>query len=327
MLLTESDLQTPTQAQLPAADDRAVHIRTILHDASLASTSLTLRVAVEGKFLHDESLATILPNGSVQLELPPQGRQALSEPPPVILLVAMQRPKVMQRLLGFAAALGVAGIIITATEKVEKTYWDCKLFRGEAECSEDATPQATGGENAAHNDVMLPGRARSKGQHPERDADELSRGTAWTAARRVDGLETVRRRLAEGVVQGAVDGSLPWVVLHRGGLRRVLRDADEVHGVAYEGRRRWSRVVAHARGARKCLTEAVRGDGVVVAIGPEGGWTEDEVEMLGREGFQVVGMGDRVLRSETAAVVALGLAHEGLRLTARSEAGMAEVDG
>lgn len=271
--------------------------------------------------MHEEAPATILDDGSVQLEFPSKGRQPVSGPPPVILLVAMQRPKVMQRLLGFAAALGVAGVIITAAEKVEKTYWDCKLFRDGA--GEGAKPGATadGVQANAEGEVVLPGRARVAGQHAERDASEAARAAACTRARRVDGLDGVRRRLAEGVVQGGVDAELPWVVLQRGGLRRVLRDADETWGVAHARRARWSRVVAHARGGGKCVTEAVSGDGAVVAIGPEGGWTEDEVAIMTAEGFQVVAMGERVLRSETAAVVALGLAHEGLRLAAKRREG------
>ncbi|MEB3286715.1 MAG: RsmE family RNA methyltransferase [Vampirovibrionales bacterium] len=46
---------------------------------------------------------------------------------------------------------------------------------------------------------------------------------------------------------------------------------------------------------------------IVLAIGPEGGWHVDEVEMLKSEGFQPVSLGGRVLRAETAAIVALGI--------------------
>lgn len=43
---------------------------------------------------------------------------------------------------------------------------------------------------------------------------------------------------------------------------------------------------------------------VTVLIGPEGGWTEDEVMMLGKAGFKPVMLGAFTLRFETAAVAA-----------------------
>lgn len=41
---------------------------------------------------------------------------------------------------------------------------------------------------------------------------------------------------------------------------------------------------------------------VLVAVGPEGGWTPDEVEAFKQAGFQAVSLGPLVLRAETAAV-------------------------
>jgi 16S rRNA (uracil1498-N3)-methyltransferase len=47
---------------------------------------------------------------------------------------------------------------------------------------------------------------------------------------------------------------------------------------------------------------------IVLAIGPEGGLERDEVEMARQHGFMVASLGPRILRAETAAVVALTLA-------------------
>lgn len=47
--------------------------------------------------------------------------------------------------------------------------------------------------------------------------------------------------------------------------------------------------------------------GVTVLVGPEGGFTEEEREALQRFGARSIFLGPRTLRSETAAVVALGL--------------------
>ena len=44
------------------------------------------------------------------------------------------------------------------------------------------------------------------------------------------------------------------------------------------------------------------GERVVLAIGPEGGWTSYELELLKAHGFELFGMGNRVLRTDTATV-------------------------
>jgi len=44
---------------------------------------------------------------------------------------------------------------------------------------------------------------------------------------------------------------------------------------------------------------------VVVLVGPEGGWTGEEEEQAVGRGFEAVSLGDRVLRSETAALAVL----------------------
>ncbi len=42
-------------------------------------------------------------------------------------------------------------------------------------------------------------------------------------------------------------------------------------------------------------------------IGPEGGWSDDELEAMDRSGCKTVSLGPRVLRTETAAIVAITL--------------------
>jgi 16S rRNA (uracil1498-N3)-methyltransferase len=45
-----------------------------------------------------------------------------------------------------------------------------------------------------------------------------------------------------------------------------------------------------------------------ILVGPEGGFAADEVAEAVRAGFVAVGLGPRILRVETAAVVAVALA-------------------
>ncbi|MEG4169910.1 MULTISPECIES: 16S rRNA (uracil(1498)-N(3))-methyltransferase [unclassified Microcoleus] len=46
---------------------------------------------------------------------------------------------------------------------------------------------------------------------------------------------------------------------------------------------------------------------IVIAIGPEGGWTEGEVQRAIEFGFEAVSLGSRILRAVTAPIVALSL--------------------
>jgi 16S rRNA (uracil1498-N3)-methyltransferase len=69
------------------------------------------------------------------------------------------------------------------------------------------------------------------------------------------------------------------------------------------------RVLAHVGGAGEV---PAAGQAMAAAVGPEGGFTEEEVEVARQAGWRVVGLGPRILRVETAALVlaACGLAGE-----------------
>jgi len=55
------------------------------------------------------------------------------------------------------------------------------------------------------------------------------------------------------------------------------------------------------------LAEAIEGDEVCLAIGPEGGWTNSELEMFRKHQWQSASLGPTILRAETAAVAALAI--------------------
>ena len=64
------------------------------------------------------------------------------------------------------------------------------------------------------------------------------------------------------------------------------------------------KVVAHPSPS-ECKIESVKckmgeGNRFVFAIGPEGGWTEDEVAMIESKGFIRRSLGSRILRTDTA---------------------------
>jgi 16S rRNA (uracil1498-N3)-methyltransferase len=52
--------------------------------------------------------------------------------------------------------------------------------------------------------------------------------------------------------------------------------------------------------------------GVIILIGPEGGWSDGELALFGERGIRAVTLGPRVLRTETAAIVAIALIQQAL---------------
>lgn len=72
------------------------------------------------------------------------------------------------------------------------------------------------------------------------------------------------------------------------------------------------RIVAHPDAA---ASAAARRGGArpLLAIGPEGGWTDREVEMLENNGFGRFSLGPRILKTETAAIALLAVLEKELR--------------
>lgn len=121
-----------------------------------------------------------------------------------------------------------------------------------------------------------------------------------------------RPLLVEGLQQ-ARDTRLPKVMIRR--QLKVLVE-DELDALFPEG----VRVVAMpgaVRPLRTVVLESVE-KRVLLAVGPEGGWTMFELDLLSAHGFQIAGAGPRPLRTDTACVALLALAHDAL--AARSSA-------
>jgi RsmE family RNA methyltransferase len=113
-----------------------------------------------------------------------------------------------------------------------------------------------------------------------------------------------RPLLVEGLQQ-ARETQLPRVSVHR--QFRVL-----VEDVLEPPTSSTTRAVAHP-GAGRRLHEVVgagRASRVLLALGPEGGWNEFELALLESRGFVPISMGMRPLRSDTACVALLALAHD-----------------
>lgn len=59
------------------------------------------------------------------------------------------------------------------------------------------------------------------------------------------------------------------------------------------------------------LADVVRvhppGESLALAVGPEGGWAEDELRLFAEAGWTAASLGERILRAETAAIAAMAV--------------------
>lgn len=119
--------------------------------------------------------------------------------------------------------------------------------------------------------------------------------------------EPVYRPLLIEGLQQARDTRLPLVSIHR--QFKVLVE-DHLDTLFAGG----VRLVADPSASASIVAAVHRrqGERVVIAIGPEGGWNDFERRLLLDRGFDAVGMGPRTLRSDTACIALLSLAHSAL---------------
>ena len=116
--------------------------------------------------------------------------------------------------------------------------------------------------------------------------------------------DVIQERLIEGLQQ-AGDTIMPEVSIHKR-LKVFIEDQLDVYCPDYQ------RIMAHPGSLVKIetvLSEGSKKKHVLLAIGPEGGWTEYERELFRQHGFHEFGFGDRILRTDTACVALLSLAH------------------
>lgn len=159
------------------------------------------------------------------------------EPLPITLIVAMQRPKTMKKIIQSATTMGVKQFIIIETWKVEKSYWSSPLLKPLGIEEQFRLGLEQGG------DTIMPA------------------------------LE-IRRRF-----KPFVEDELPDIVNGTLGL------------------------VAHPMANERCPSGV--NDRITLCIGPEGGFTEYEIDKLVVAGMMAVNIGLRPLRSEFAVTALL----------------------
>ena len=106
------------------------------------------------------------------------------------------------------------------------------------------------------------------------------------------------------LVSGAKQCHNPWLpslVMVHGGVEAIAaqRNAFSSALLLYEG---------DTDGAMLAKEDLACPGDILVVVGPEGGFSQREATILGDAGIRPVSMGKRILRWETAAILALGLA-------------------
>ena len=119
LLLTESDLRPDGTARLTGR--RLVHAREVLR----AAEGDALRVGLLGGKIGRAEIERL---STDELVL----RVELTDEPParaeIDLLLAVPRPKALRRILPAVASLGVDRVVLVNSARVEKSYFDSKVF-------------------------------------------------------------------------------------------------------------------------------------------------------------------------------------------------------
>ncbi len=229
VLLLPEDLLTPNLARLTGR--RLAHVRQV-HRAAIGDE---LAVGLLGGKM---GRGRVLRLDADWLELDLRLDQ---EPPPKLsltLVLAVPRPKVLNRVVAAAASLGVARIVLVNAWKVEKAYW--------------SSPRMT--------------------------------------------ATNLREQLLLGLEQ-AKDTVLPELRLARL-FRPFVEEA--LPGLLAGG----TGLLAHPGSGGEQPEVLVAP--ITLAIGPEGGWIEAEVQSLLKAGLRPLDLGPRILRTETALATLVG---------------------
>lgn len=86
-----------------------------------------------------------------------------------------------------------------------------------------------------------------------------------------------------------------------------LEEAQKFHEVLAKADGK-QKILLHGRGNHPLLSKInTQQTSVDILVGPEGGFTEQEIEDAGKNGFTIGSLGKRILRTETAGIVAASL--------------------
>ena len=111
--------------------------------------------------------------------------------------------------------------------------------------------------------------------------------------------ENYRPLLVDGLMQAGTS-ILPTLETRRNFCKFVKEELDTLWPEA-------KRIVAHPYDGNRTIEQPERSNNraILLAVGPEGGWTDEEVTLLEEHGFARYSLGSRILRTDTATIALL----------------------
>ena len=111
--------------------------------------------------------------------------------------------------------------------------------------------------------------------------------------------ENYRPLLIDGLMQAGTS-ILPTLETRRNFRKFVKEELDTLWPEA-------KRIVAHPYDGNRTIEQPERSNNraILLAVGPEGGWTDEEVTLLEEHGFARYSLGSRILRTDTATIALL----------------------
>ena len=109
--------------------------------------------------------------------------------------------------------------------------------------------------------------------------------------------ENYRSLLIDGLMQAGTS-ILPTLETRRNFRKFVKEELDALFPSS-------TRIIAHPSTSQTSQTSRTSRTSLLLAIGPEGGWTDEEVALLEEHGFARYSLGSRILRTDTATIALL----------------------
>ena len=267
---------------LDLRDERVKHILTVLHkgEGDCFAAGIIGGASGTARIERIETRQMTAPNGknyrggSMTFSFVPEGDGKPLYP--LIMLIGFPRPIQLKRLLRDMAGLGVCSVYLSGTDLGEKSYLKSTL------CSEEAC-----------HAMLLEGTVQAAGTHVPRVKICPDRATA---------LAEIREEAAVGEQPEGQEQT---------GARGETTGREEA--AAFTSLLKFGKDNVRPEESLACRLDRDRdrlraqGCGAVSAIGSERGWTDTERDLLARDGFSLLSMGKRVLRTETAATVSASL--------------------
>ncbi|MBO7122562.1 MAG: RsmE family RNA methyltransferase [Treponema sp.] len=250
----------PDEIDLPLAadDERAVHIKKILHKGVGDSFAAGIIGGQAGTATITKIDSQAQEAGAIHFTFTPQsdGKPLF----PLHMIIGFPRPIQLKRLLRDMAALGVSSVRLCGTELGEKSYLKARLS-----------------EPAEVYKMLLDGTVQAGGTHVPQPYVYPSLAAC------LDALETLS---LSGLTRQSFGQKIPASSAGMTALKLALDNVEPKSSL------------------RAFLDKNPPKDRpVFAAIGSERGWTNTERSLLEERGFIRLGMGSRIMRTETAATV------------------------